>query len=137
MAGLQRAEVRSRRPTTSQRETEEIGIWPIPKTRADSCAGRSPEHVCRRTDSRARSEACRSAAEGPGLGWGNFIGPVHAVLIGVGARGRSTAPLQHHSNAMGVAGSSGAGIVELDADTGRYRPLTGDEARRAAGSGPF
>jgi len=56
---------------------------------------------------------------------------------GWGPDGRSTPLGQHHSYAMGVAGNSGVGIVELDATSGQYRAPTGDEARRAALAGHF
>ena len=56
---------------------------------------------------------------------------------GWGPDGRATPLGQHHSYAMGVAGNSGAGIVELDAASGNYRPPTGDEARQAASVGHF
>lgn len=56
---------------------------------------------------------------------------------GWGPDGRSTPLGQHHSYAMGVAGNSGVGIVELDTTSGQYRAPTGDEARRAALAGHF
>jgi hypothetical protein len=56
---------------------------------------------------------------------------------GWGPDGRSTPLGQHHSYAMGVAGNSGVGMVELDTTSGQYRAPTGDEARRAALAGHF
>lgn len=56
---------------------------------------------------------------------------------GWGPDGRSTPLGQHHSYAMGVAGESGIGIVELDPSSGQYRAPTGEEARQAAVAGHF
>jgi hypothetical protein len=54
-----------------------------------------------------------------------------------GPDGRSSPLGQHHSYAMGVAISAGAGVIEFDPTTGEAKPRTGDEARRAAADGSF